>query len=98
MKKLISLSTIAVTLFACNRRGDDDLDAAELAADSSEASQAEAAMLASFAEGAETSSLAPATPEGVARFIAMNAPNRYSPAGCATATQSGASVSITFVG
>ena len=96
-KQLLSLST-AIALFACNRLGNEDLDAAELAADSSEASQAEAAMLASFAEGSESSAVAPATPEGVARFIAMNAPNRYSPAGCASATQNVASVSLVFVG
>ena len=100
MTKLIPFCLLTVSVLACNRReGDGDLDSAELAADSSGVSQAEASMLSSIAEGSEgAAGVAPATPEGVATYIAAHAPARYSPSGCATATRSGASVTLVFAG
>jgi hypothetical protein len=100
MTKLVTLSLLVTSLVACHRRDTDgDELAAELAADSSNVSQAEGSMLASIVEGAEgASGVAPATPEGVAAFIQMRAPTRFSPAGCATATRSGSTVTLVFAG
>jgi len=98
MSRLVTYSLLVASLVACHRRDTDgDVAAAELASDSTGVSQAEGSMLASIVEGAEgASGVAPATPEGVAAFIAMRAPTRFIPAGCATATRSGASVTLVF--
>lgn len=90
--KLATLSLLL--LAACPRRdADGDLDDAERASDSTALSQGEAALLSSVADGA-----ASPTAEGVATYIATHAPQRFQPAGCATATQVGASVTLVFAG
>ncbi len=100
MHKLTTLLVLTTSLVACNRRADTDLDVAESAADSSGVSQAESSLLASIVDGSTTAAaaLAPATPEAVATYIAAHAPQRFQPAGCATATQSGTSVTLVFAG
>ena len=84
-----------IALTACDR-GVDDEEIAEAAASSSGAGQAEASLLASAVDGALAAGVAPATPETVATFIATHAPGRYAPAGCATVTQAGLTVTIAF--
>jgi hypothetical protein len=97
MQKALMLVALSTTLTACPRRDSDlDIEEAEIASDSNQLSQVEGSLLASLADGAPTASVAPATPDGVAAYIAANAPRRFLPAGCATATQNGASVVIVF--
>ncbi len=99
MSKLASLSLLALTTLtigACRNRDDSETSVAELTADSSSATQAEASLLAATVDGAAASNVAPATAESAAAFIAARAPGRYSPSGCVTVTQTGLTVTLGF--
>lgn len=101
MTRFSTLTLVALTsltsLTACHR-GDDDLDLVETSVDSSTMSQAEASLLASVIDGAGGQAARPATPQDVASYIASHAPQRYSPSGCVTVTQSTSSVTLAFAG
>lgn len=96
MSKLSWFSLLAVTTLSLGACRDRDSDAAELTADASNASQAEASLLAATVDGAAASTVAPATAETAAAFIAARAPARYSPSGCVTVTQTGLTVTLGF--
>lgn len=93
----ISMFVALTSLTACHR-GDTDLDGVETAVDSSTVSQGEGSLLASLVDGASVQGLAPATAQDVAGYIAAHAPQRFSPSGCVTVAQTGASVALTFAG
>lgn len=94
----LSLSLLgSLLVVGCADRADTDAALAEAAADSSGASQAEASLLASLFDGAPAG-VAPATPDNVATYLATHAAARYSPAGCATVTQAGLTVTVELAG
>ncbi len=102
MTRLVSATTLVAlttSLIACHR-GEGDIDFAEIAADSTSVSQAEASLLASAIEGAEAppAAAAPVTAASAASFITAHAPLRYSPSGCAVATQRDTTVTLAFTG
>lgn len=95
-------SLFVVAAVGCgNRDGESSVDqtAAELAVDSSDSGQIEGAMMSSLLEGTEVQAgLAAPTAEDVAQRMLDRAKARYAPAGCATATRTGAEFDITFNG
>jgi hypothetical protein len=95
-----AMIAIAVTAVAgCKQAADQDSLAAEVSIDSTNVNQAESTLLASAVDGSETATglvAAAPTPQGVADWITAHAGARYSPAGCATATESGLTVKIVF--
>jgi hypothetical protein len=96
----IALFASLVSTTACLHRGadDEDLLAVETTTDASTSSQDEGSLLASAVDGANAPAADAPTPAGVASYIANHAPQRFSPAGCATAALSGSSVTLTFAG
>jgi len=102
MSRLASLSIAPLALLVlaagCKAGGTDSL-AAELAVDSTNVNQAEGALLSATVDGSEAAAaagVAPATPDGVATWIAQHAASRYSPAGCVTVTQNGLDITLVF--
>ena len=87
----------SMLVLGCRDGAITEEELAEAAADSAGASQAEASLLTSLLDGAPTG-IAPATPESVATFLASRAAERYSPAGCATVTQAGLTVTVELAG
>ena len=99
MTRLFAIATVIFTVAACKQQGDLDSLDAELAVDSANVNQAESTMLASAVDGSEAATgvaLTAATPQGVADWITQHAAAKYSPAGCATVTESGLTVKLVF--
>ena len=97
MTRLFAIASIVFTIAACKQAGDLDSLDAELAVDSTNVNQAESTMLASAVDGSEAATgagLTGATPQGVADWITAHAGSKYSPAGCATVTESGLTVAL----
>ncbi len=88
------------TLIGCVKSANtsSSADSAETAVDSQDTVEAEGNMMAAVSDGADQAGVAavaaPAAPtaDQVAAYIASHAPARFLPAGCATATASGANV------
>jgi len=96
MTKLSTALLLATSLVACARNQDgDNLDNAESALDSQESVEAEGNVMMSALEDADMQLLAP-TADQVAARIAANITARNTPTGCATATASGANVTVTY--
>jgi hypothetical protein len=98
---MFALSTLAalLSLAGCRRgEGDGDAEAIEQAADSTQASQAEASLLAAAIDGSTGTAALPATAESAAAFITARAGERYTPTNCVTATQAGTTVTLAFAG
>jgi hypothetical protein len=97
----LALALVTTATLGCKQQG-GDLDSldAELAVDSTNVSQGESAILASAVDGSEAATgFAPAplaTPQGTADWIAAHAGAKFSPAGCATVTESGLTDTIAF--
>ncbi|HTJ47122.1 MAG TPA: hypothetical protein VL463_33705 [Kofleriaceae bacterium] len=95
-----SLIAIALAAVGCKQAADSDALTAELAVDSTNVNQAESTVLASAVDGSEAGAgvglVGAATPQGVADWITAHAAARYSPAGCATVTESGLTVKLVF--
>ena len=95
-------SLLVVTAVGCgNRVGSSSIDqtAAELAVDSSDSGQTEGAVMATLLEGTEApAGFAAPTADELAQRMLTRATARYSPAGCVTATRTGAEVDITLNG
>jgi hypothetical protein len=97
----LALALVTTTLVGCKQQtGDLDSLDAELAVDSTNVSQGESEILSSAVDGSEAATgvtAAPlATPQGTADWIAAHAAAKFSPAGCATVTESGLTDTITF--
>jgi hypothetical protein len=89
-------SAMALALVACMSQDDDDDDSAvaELALDTGDAGQSEGALLAAAVDGQVLG--AQATPAEVVNAINTRLTARFSPAGCATATTAGPSLTVAF--
>ena len=84
------------SLIACARNSGTNVDSAESAVDSSDSVEAEGNMMMASVDGADMSGLTALTGDQVAAHIAANAPARFSPAGCATASATGSDVKLTL--
>lgn len=99
MQKLNSVILFGSSLLmgACvNHSGGEDVDSAASAIDSSESIEAEGNVMMSAVDGTDGSGLTVVTAAEVAVRIAANVELRWNPSGCATVTQEGARVSITY--
>jgi hypothetical protein len=83
---------------ACARNPNTNTDTAESAVDSSDSVESEGNVMMALADGADgtATALTGITAEQAAAHIAANVPLRWQPSGCATATVSGASVTVTL--
>lgn len=89
--------TLATT--GCLDRDDDDASAAELALDTGDNGQSEAALLAAAVDGLTLGAKAwEATPSDVVAAINTRLTTRFTPAGCATATAAGGTLTVAFAG
>ncbi len=99
MRTLASLVFIGSTLLVGCAKNSTNVDSASAAIDSQESVESEGNVMMAMTDGADGMALvAPAlpTPDQVAARIAANVALRWNPAGCATATASGANVTVTF--
>src|SRR5690242_7018368 len=94
MQKLVLLALCSGSLLGCMNKGDEV--SVESALDDQESTGAEGDIMASAVDGAEMSGLLPATNDEIASRIVAHIGPRFQPAGCATATQQGAAVTITY--
>ena len=95
MRQLTLFVLLGSSLVACARNG-ANVDSAESAVDSSDSVEAEGNIMMASVDGADMSGLTALTGDQVAVHIAANAAGRFTPAGCATATASGATVTLTL--
>jgi hypothetical protein len=97
-RTLTTLFTVTLSLVACRARdGGDDGEAAELAADSTQTANEEAALLSSLIDDT-SASVAAITADDAAAAIAARAAQRYSPSGCVEVTQNGSNLALEFSG
>jgi hypothetical protein len=96
LTKLSTSLLLATSLVACMRGERDDLDSAESALDSQESVEAEGNVMMASLDGADATSLVPATADEVAARVAANVNARFAPSGCAAATAAGANVAVTY--
>lgn len=99
MRTLASLVLIGSTALVGCARNSANTDSAAAALDSQESVESEGNVMMAVADGADGMALtAPALPtaDQVASRIAANVALRWNPSGCATATASGANVTIQF--
>ena len=80
---------------ACADRATGDSATAETSADSAMSGQAEAALAATLFDGAGAARALPATAAEMAQYVATKG-RSLTPAGCATSTSTGVSVTIVF--
>lgn len=97
MTKRSTSLLIATTLVAC-ARNTENIGSAESALDSQEGVEAEGNVMMAAIDGADVQQLIAPTADQVASRIAANVQARYSPAGCAMATATGANVSVQLTG
>ena len=95
MRQLPLFVLLGSSLFACAKNG-ANVDSAESALDSSDSVESEGNLMAASVDGADMSALTALTGDQVAAHIAANAPARFTPAGCATATATGSNVKLTL--
>jgi hypothetical protein len=96
MKHLALILLSSSSLVACARdKATGDADSAPAAVDSQEAVSDESDMMIASVDGTSSSGLTAATGDQIAATIAANVAARW-PGGCATATQNGADVAITY--
>jgi len=96
MRHLSALFLVASSLVACVRS--PDLDSAERSVDSSDTVEAEGNVMMAMVDGVDASAFAPLSADQAAARIAANVSARWNPSGCATATQSGATVTMQLAG
>lgn len=96
MRSLPVFVLLGSSLFACARNSGTNVDSAEGALDSSDSVEAEGNLMSASVDGADMSALTALTGDQVAAHIAANAPARFTPAGCATATATGSDVKLTL--
>jgi hypothetical protein len=94
MQKLAVIALFSSSLLGCMNK--DDTVSVESALDDNESTAAEGEIMASSMDGAEMAGLLPATSDQVAAKIVSNIGPRFQPAGCATATSQGATVTVTY--
>ena len=94
--KTLTLLVAALSLTACTRREALEQEAAELAVDSTESTNDEAALFSSMLDGAATTGALQITAEQAATAMATRAAARYTPSGCVTIEQTGAHLDYTF--
>jgi hypothetical protein len=96
----LALAVVTTAAIGCAQQENGDSLEAELAVDSTNVSQGESGILAAAVDGSEAATavalVGAATPQGTADWIAQHAGARFSPAGCATVSQSGLTVTIAF--
>lgn len=100
LRNAAALSALSLLALGAGCNSDDDADeedsaAAELAVDASDSSTAESSLLAASIDGIVLGSIS-ATPSEVSAAINARVSARFSPAGCATSSLSGAGLSIDF--
>jgi hypothetical protein len=93
MRQLPLFILLGSSLVACARNG-ANVDSAESALDSSDSVESEGNIMMASVDGADMSGLTALTGDQVAAHIAANAPARFTPAGCATATATGSNVKL----
>jgi hypothetical protein len=98
MRSLVSFIWISSSFgfAACARNASTNTDTAESAVDSSDSVESEGNVMMALADGADATALTGVTADQAAGQIAANVPLRWQPSGCATATASGASVTVTL--
>lgn len=99
MKALTSalLAASSLVFGACIDRGADaSADSAESAIDSADSASAEGNVMMSAIDGSDLAGAVAITPETAAARIAANISARYQPAGCATVTQTGATIKAVY--
>lgn len=89
------LLLLGSSLVACARNA-DSTDTAESAVDSSDSVSAEGDVMTAAVDGADTTALVALTGDQVATKIAANIGARMLPAGCATVTQTGSTLAVTY--
>lgn len=89
----IPLLLTLVSIIGCNRTSGTDTDLAEESTDSALTGQDEASVLATLVEGTQA-----ATPTATAQAITSQLGSKLQPAGCATATTSGATTTVQIAG
>lgn len=92
---LSALSLIAAAGCGNEDEAEEDSTAAELALDASDSGQAESSLLAASIDGVVLGQIS-GTPIDVTAAISARLSARFSPAGCVSATPSGATLSVTF--
>ena len=94
----LSLVLLGSSLLAagCVNRGTGNVDSAESAIDSSDGVSAEGNVMMAAVDGADMTGLVALTGDQVAAKIAANVAARWNPSGCATVTQTGANLAITY--
>jgi len=88
----LSIASIAA---GCARQA-TNVDSAESAIDSQSSVSAESDLMVANVDGADATALTALTVDQVAAKIAANVAGRWQPSTCATVTQNGASVTITY--
>ena len=98
MRQLASLVFIGSSLvaFGCAKQSSGNVDTAAGALDSSDSVESEGNVMMALTDGADATALTGPTADQVAARIAANVGTRWLPAGCATATASGADVKVTL--
>ena len=96
MRSLPVFVLLGSSLFACARNSGTNVDSAESALDSSDSVESEGNLMMASVDGADMTALTALTGDQVAAHIAANAPARFTPAGCATATATGSDVKLTL--
>jgi hypothetical protein len=100
MRSLVSFLCIgsSLGLAACARNQSPSTDTAEGALDSSDSVESEGNVMMAVTDGADGTAFTGVTAEQAAATIAANVPSRWQPSGCATATATGANVTVTLAG
>ena len=100
MRNLLILASLSSSLLACMNRNDSlGTDSAETAIDSADSTSAEGNLMMASVDGTagtDGAALIAVTADAAAAKIAANISARYSPAACATVTQTGAAIKAVY--
>ncbi len=101
LRGLLALSSVSLLAASSGCAGndddedEDDSSAAEMALDASDSGEAESALLAASIEGVVLGQVA-GSPVEISTAISARLSARFSPAGCATSSPNGSSLTVTF--
>src|SRR6266850_3920339 len=98
MRQLATLVFIGSSLvaFGCAKQGSSNIDTAQGALDSQEGVESEGNMMMALTDGADVAGVTALTTDQAAGRIVANIALRWVPSSCATATRSGANITVTL--
>lgn len=96
MRQLASLVFIGSVLVGCAKQGAGNVDTAEAALDSQQGVESEGNVMMALTDGADMTGVTGLTTDQAAGRILANVALRWIPSSCATATRSGANITVTL--